>query len=286
MKYKIGDKLEGRCHIGIDTSNNTKVALKLVNKTIYIPKWVREFEIQSLLSHKNIVKMFDLDETECFKIYVMEYCSGGSLFRMVQNTEHGLLLPKVSKYTSHVTDALEYLHGRKVAHLDVKLGNVFVDSNDNAKLGDFGFAMSFSDLTKLTEMVGTPNYLSPEMLQRREPTSAVDIWALGCMVYAMCNKCPPFETLSIKLTSKRILRGEYDKFNVPTDVSKFVVACLNPDPTDRPTAQELKECFDLLDFKKYTLASGDAVTSLAACLEHQLTLESSSSDKVMVSPEQ
>lgn len=116
------------------------------------------------------------------------YCERGDLGRYLNEMraegKKGLDERRVLRWTRQMGDALHYLHGKRILHRDMKPLNVLLTTEGVAKLGDFGLASS-SKKDKATSQVGTPCYLSPEVLQNDEYGSAVDVWGCGCVAYEM-----------------------------------------------------------------------------------------------------
>ena len=110
-----------------------------------------------------------------------------------------------------VVEAVRYLHGRLIIHRDLKLGNLFLDSNKVIKIGDFGFAtkLTYPDERRKT-ICGTPNYIAPEILEGKNGHSfEVDVWSTGVILYTLLVGKPPFESKDGKSTYKRILSKTY-----------------------------------------------------------------------------
>ena len=115
-------------------------------------------------------------------------------------------------YMQQVVEAVRYLHGRLIIHRDLKLGNLFLDSNKVIKIGDFGFAtkLTYPDERRKT-ICGTPNYIAPEILEGKNGHSfEVDIWSTGVILYTLLVGKPPFQSKDVLSTYKRILMNSYD----------------------------------------------------------------------------
>jgi polo-like kinase 1 len=121
-------------------------------------------------------------------------------------------------YTQQVVEAVRYLHGRLIIHRDLKLGNLFLNSNKVIKIGDFGFAtkLTYPDERRKT-ICGTPNYIAPEILEGKNGHSfEVDIWSTGVILYTLLVGKPPFQSKDVLSTYKLILMNSYD---FPTDMT-------------------------------------------------------------------
>lgn len=97
--------------------------------------------------------------------------------------------------------ACRYLHDKKIIHRDLKLGNLFLNDDMQVKIGDFGLATTLDyDGERKKTLCGTPNYIAPEMLDKKGHSFEVDIWAIGCILYTLLVGKPPFETETLKVT--------------------------------------------------------------------------------------
>lgn len=102
------------------------------------------------------------------------------------------------------------MHDRKILHRDIKCQNIFVTKSDIIKLGDFGIAKVLHRTVDVARsMVGTPYYLSPEIIENRPYSFKSDIWSLGVLLYELCALKPPFEGASMHFLSMQIVRGKY-----------------------------------------------------------------------------
>ena len=95
---------------------------------------------------------------------------------------------------------MSYLHGERIIHRDLKLGNIFLNDEMQIKIGDFGLATYCSENDRKRTLCGTPNYIAPEILVKKGHSLEVDIWSSGCIMYTLLVGKPPFETSSLKET--------------------------------------------------------------------------------------
>lgn len=138
-------------------------------------------------------------------------------------------------YMKQIIEGVGYLHSKKIIHRDLKLGNIFLDDALEVKIGDFGLAakIEFVGERKRT-LCGTPNYIAPEVLNKKGHSFEVDIWSIGCIMYTLLMGKPPFETTTLKETYARIKKCDY-KFSRPISSSAkdMIVLMLQYDPKSR-----------------------------------------------------
>ncbi|XP_010156222.1 PREDICTED: serine/threonine-protein kinase PLK1, partial [Eurypyga helias] len=149
--------------------------------------------------------------------------------------------PEVRYYLRQIILGCQYLHSHRVIHRDLKLGNLFLSDDMEVKIGDFGLAtkVEFDGERKKT-LCGTPNYIAPEVLDKKGHSFEVDIWSIGCIMYTLLVGKPPFESSCLKETYIRIKKNEY---TIPKHISpvaaNLIQKMLRSDPATRPTIDEL-----------------------------------------------
>lgn len=135
-----------------------------------------------------------------------------------------------------LVEGCQYVHGMRVIHRDLKLGNMLVNEDMQLKIADFGLAtrVEYEGEKKMT-VCGTPNYIAPEVLQKKGHSYEADIWAMGCIMYALLCGRPPFETNSLKETYARITSNKfYFPNHVSTVAKDLIYKLLHPEPLRRP----------------------------------------------------
>ena len=145
-----------------------------------------ELELTRSLEHRNLVQCLQTFKEGQRQYLMLEYCEKRDLDQFLK-TRAGSLLPeeKIWELFSQMCHGLLYLHGRKIFHRDLKLQNIFMTEDDTLKIGDLGISkqMDSTRQTTDTRMIGTPLYLSPEILNNEPYSFKSDIWALGCILY-------------------------------------------------------------------------------------------------------
>ena len=209
---------------------------------------LNESTILSKLDHPNIIKFYDVFESKKPKHMiniVTEYADGGDLSEKIKekkNKNNNFAESEILDYFTQICLAIKHIHKKKIIHRDLKSGNIFLMKNGFVKLGDFGIAKGFQKtMDKAKTMVGTPYYLSPEILENKPYDSKSDIWALGVLLYEMMTFKMPFNANSLPMLSVKIMRGNY--IPPPTiytkDLRELVAKCLTVDAKLRPTIDEI-----------------------------------------------
>lgn len=175
----------------------------------------KEAEILKGFDHPYITKVRDVCRTKSNKLWiVMDYADGGDLekkLKQLDNKDQQFSEQQIIQYFTQLCLAVKHIHDRKIIHRDLKSQNVFLTSKNEIKLGDFGIAKVLNKTQEVAKtMVGTPYYLSPEIINAEEYSFATDIWSLGVILYEMCCQKPPFSGQSLNALAKKIVKGNYD----------------------------------------------------------------------------
>ncbi|KAG7332635.1 hypothetical protein KOW79_004469 [Hemibagrus wyckioides] len=202
----------------------------------------REIELHRGLSHKHIVHFYHHFEDKDNIYILLEYCSRRSLAHILK-ARKVLTEPEVRYYLKQTVTALKYLHDQEILHRDLKLGNLFVSDSMDLKVGDFGLAAKLEPVSNRRKTIcGTPNYLSPEVLNKEGHGWESDVWALGCVMYTLLQGKPPFETNNLKETYRCIKEARY---SLPSSLSlparQLIASMLSRDPADRPRLDEIAQ---------------------------------------------
>ncbi|WAO83397.1 Protein kinase domain-containing protein [Fusarium falciforme] len=223
VTYQVG-KLLGKggfaiCYYGTHAVTRQKFALKVVKSTMppkMEQKFQTELQIHSKMKHKNVVQFLRAFSQENCTYLVLELCPNGSLMDMVKRRK-GLTEPEVRFYSVQIAGAIKYMHNKGIIHRDLKMGNIFLDSRMNAKIGDFGLAallVTGRDMHTIrrTTLCGTPNYIAPEILEKGKKghDHMVDIWSLGIIMFAMFTSKPPFQSSTTDEIYRRARERDYE----------------------------------------------------------------------------
>ena len=189
---------------------------------------IREIKILSKLEHANIIKLHESIDTPKYVYLVMEYARGESLHSHLKSMpSRQFPEEKARRLIKQLLMALDYLHERHVAHRDIKLENIIIDHREHMKLIDFGFCCSSPPDTKLRVFCGTPSYMSPEIVLRKDYAGPLaDIWASGILLYAMLCGRFPFKGTDTKDLYKKIAKGVFsfpESPSLTTETKQFIM---------------------------------------------------------------
>jgi eukaryotic-like serine/threonine-protein kinase len=207
-------------------------------------RFLREAETAAQLNHPNIVPIYTVEEKDNLVYFVMAYIKGDNLGVRLQ--QHGPMPPvEVRRILREVADALAYAHNRNVIHRDIKPDNIIIDDETGrAMVTDFGIARALTDsgdsrLTATGMAIGTPAYMSPEQSAGdRAIDGRSDLYSLGVVGYQMLCGQPPFvasntPSMLVKHLSEKPVPVDERWPDLPPDLARAVMMCLEKDPADR-----------------------------------------------------
>ena len=207
-------------------------------------RFLREAETAAQLNHPNIVPIYTVEEKDNLVYFVMAYIKGDNLGQRLQ--QHGPMPPvEVRRILREVAEALAYAHNRNVIHRDIKPDNIIIDDETGrAMVTDFGIARALTDsgdsrLTATGMAIGTPAYMSPEQSAGDKAIDGrSDLYSLGVVGYQMLCGQPPFvasntPSMLVKHLSERPIPVDERWPDLPPDLSRAVMMCLEKDPNDR-----------------------------------------------------
>jgi len=202
-----------------------------------------EVRLLQKLRHANIVGYKDsfLDREQFLNI-VMVYCEGGDMYTKIKNAKgKNFTEDQILEWFAQILLAIHYLHERRILHRDLKTQNIFL-KNSRIRVGDFGIAKVLDSTRDFANTcIGTPYYMSPELFRNKPYSYKSDTWALGCVLYEMCNLRHAFDAQSINGLAMKILRGSYPPIaaSYSKPLKDLITKMLSIKASNRPTVVEL-----------------------------------------------
>ncbi|XP_050334060.1 serine/threonine-protein kinase STK11 isoform X2 [Bactrocera neohumeralis] len=260
-KYVMGDVLGegsyGKVKEVLDSENLCRRAVKILTKRKLrrIPNGEqnvqREIQLLKHLQHKNVVALLDvLYNEEKQKMYmIMEYCVGGLQELVDSAPEKKLPLFQAHRYFCQLISGLEYLHGCRIIHKDIKPGNLLLSLDQILKISDFGVAEQldlFAADDTCTTGQGSPAFQPPEIANGHESFSGtkVDIWSCGVTLYNICTGQYPFEGDNIYRLFENIGRGQWQApdwlYKLDAQLAGLILGMLQAEPTKRYSIQQIR----------------------------------------------
>ncbi len=247
---ELGEGGMGKVYRVEDNKINEEVALKLLrpqiavdNKTI--ERFRNELKFARKIAHRNVCKMYDLDEEKGTHYITMEYVPGENLKSMIRMSRK-LSVTTAVNIAKQVCEGLSEAHRLGVVHRDLKSSNIMIDRDGNARIMDFGIARSLQakGITGAGAMVGTPEFMSPEQAEGKEADQRSDIYSMGVILFDMLTGRVPFKGdsyLSIALKHRTEIPPDPRNFNaqIPEDLSHTILKCMEKDKEKR--YQNIKE---------------------------------------------
>ncbi|WWD18350.1 hypothetical protein CI109_102800 [Kwoniella shandongensis] len=264
--YQLGDILgrgaSGSVYRALNFLTGETVAIKSISLLSLppssLPDIMSEIDLLKNLNHPNIVKYkgFARDKENLF--IVLEYCENGSLQTILKKFGK---FPEslVAVYISQVLEGLIYLHEQGVIHRDIKGANILTNKDGSVKLADFGVSSRSTQPALGTEsndneVVGSPYWMAPEVIEQSGASTASDIWSVGCVVVELLEGKPPYGDLAPMQALWRIVQDE--SMRIPEGASPivkdFLYHCFQKDPNLRVTAKKLLRHPWMLSVRKAT----------------------------------
>lgn len=200
----------------------------------------REIIIMKLISHPNIMALYDVWENKNELYLVLEYVEGGELFDFLIN--NGRLNEKDAvKYFRMIINGVSYCHKFNICHRDLKPENILLDKNGKIKIADFGMAALETQQKLLETSCGSPHYASPEIVAGKNyHGSPSDVWSCGVILFALLTGHLPFDDSNIRNLLMKVQTG---KFNMPSNLSNsakdLIWSMLRVDPNERIKTEDI-----------------------------------------------
>ena len=227
-----------------DTLMDRTVAVKMLREEFAdddgaVRRFINESKAVAMLSHQNIVNIFDVSVSENLKYIVMEYIEGITLKSYM--SDHGkLTFDEICNFTEQILAALDHAHSRGVIHRDIKPQNIMILDDGSIKVTDFGIAKlpSAQTVTETDKAIGTVYYISPEQASGKKVDARSDIYSLGALLYELATGTLPFDsenTVSIALMqiNNAPKKPRDIKRDIPVGLETFILTAMEKNPADR-----------------------------------------------------
>lgn len=228
-----------------DLRDGRQVAIKvphpeMESDPVLFDRFQREMAIGEKLDHPGVMKVFPNGERS--QLYMVMEWVEGRLLRQILNEQKKLPIDRAVRITMAICDALDYIHRHGVVHRDLKPENIMVDSEDRIKLIDFGIASNQGSrrltFAKLSQVIGTPDYISPEQVKGKRGDARSDIYALGVMLYEMVTGTVPFKgPNAFAIMNDRLINNPVPPREVNPEVSpelqEIIYRAIERDPKAR-----------------------------------------------------
>jgi serine/threonine protein kinase len=244
--YKATDPVIGRA-VAVKTIRLSEEGTGLSRPEL-LSRFQTEARAAGLLTHPNIVVVFDAGEEDGLYYITMELVEGKSLQALI-DAGHAFPLPRVLRIMEQACSALHFAHERNVVHRDIKPANLMLTPDDTVKVTDFGTAkiLQFGTVQQTAHVMGTPSYMSPEQVKGRAVDGRSDIFSLGVLLYEMITGEKPFPGQSITTVIYKIVNEEPVPPNqlnpsIHPGISAVVMKALSKEPETRyQTCREMLE---------------------------------------------
>lgn len=261
----IGSGSFSKVKLAVEVATNKQVAVKLIDKKMLKGSESlrlslgREVEVMKLLAgHEGVVQLIEVIDTPSQVCLVLEYVSGGELFDFIADHFDDLTESECKRLFKHFMESIVFMHGKQICHRDLKLENILISSPDSdirsLKLADFGLARTFTPGQKLTTRCGSEEYAAPEIiLGNHYDGTHTDMWAIGCILFAMLCGQLPFEIDDMSANPQkrgrkamlwRIVKGEFHwpdfvEVKISQEAKDLVTGMLQAKPEKRLTAEQV-----------------------------------------------
>ena len=265
---ELGRGAMGVVYLAVDPVIGRNVAVKTIRLTeegtgLSRPELLSRFQTEAraagLLTHPNIVVVYDAGEEDGLYYITMELVPGKSMQAVLDSGE-AFPVSRILRILEQTCSALQFAHERNIVHRDIKPANLMLTADDTVKVTDFGTAkiLQFGTVQQTTHVMGTPSYMSPEQVKGRPIDGRTDIFSLGVVLYEMLTGEKPFPGQSITTVIYKIVNEEpipprQLNPSIHPGLNEIVMRALTKDPDER-----YQSCHEMLeDLRNYRALGGN-----------------------------
>jgi eukaryotic-like serine/threonine-protein kinase len=287
-KYEVVEEIDrgsmGVVYLGHDPYIDRPVALKVAfldelndpeSGERYRKMFFNEAHTAGLLTHPNVINIYDagVDQDNCY--IVMEYIEGGNTLKQFCTSDNLLPINSVVEIIFKCAKALDYAHRQGVVHRDIKPSNILFTSDQDVKIGDFSIAHIYnadSTTTQMGGMMGSPRYMSPEQLREEHVTNQTDLYSLGVVMYELLTGRQAFPADNFSRLVNKILNDEPPplsdfRADLPAALNEIVSKALAKDLSDRyqmglDLAADLTKVFENLEKPQEDISAQEKFNSV------------------------
>jgi len=241
---------------------NRTVALKvLLPATVHSEEAAHRFALEakaiSMLEHQNIVSLYEYGQDGEYLFFAMQFVDGEDLGKRIAGKKP-MSYTEIIDIARQICRGLRYAHEKNVFHRDIKPQNILIDDSGKVAISDFGIARIFSSthLTNTGVAVGTPEYMSPEQAEGRDPDGQTDVYSLGIVMYEMVTKQPPFTgdnavAIAYKQVHELPAPPSARRKDIPKRLELIILKALKKDKAERyKSVVEMLEHLDTVDINE------------------------------------
>ena len=263
--YKAMDPVIGRT-VAVKTIRLSEEGTGLSRPEL-LTRFQTEARAAGLLTHPNIVVVFDAGEEDGLYYITMELVEGKSLQALLDGG-HAFPLPRTLRIMEQTCSALQFAHERNVIHRDIKPANLMLTADDTVKVTDFGTAkiLQFGTVQQTAHVMGTPSYMSPEQVKGRAVDGRSDIFSLGVMLYEMVTGEKPFPgqnitTVIYKIVNEDPVPPRQIDPSIHPGISAVIMKALVKEPDQRyQNCREMLE--DLRNYRTIARRGGNPLSTM------------------------